>query len=216
MKYLFYFVLTFAFLGCSFKTPANQWQYSSVNAFDAYKKDFLSANDSAAKNDLSRAVKHAKVSADLSMLSRIYLGECALNISVGKEDKCEKFKDIQELEKDESLNAYYSFISKELKKEQIYLLPKIYQDFARHVEVQEYKKANKDILKMDKVTSKLLSAALIKENLSDELRDKILEVASYNGYKKAVIFWLNEIKNNTLDEKKKVEIDKKIDILNYI
>lgn len=213
-KIVIYFSLSLLFVGCSFKTPPNQWQYNSTNAFEAYKKDFLSSNDSLAKSDLSRAVKHAKMSSNLRTLSRIYIGECALNISVGQEDECKKFKDIKDLVNDEFLNAYYGLVTFQLKKEQIPLLPKIYQDFVWHVENLEYKEANEDILKMDEATSQLLAASLIKENLSNELRNKMVEVASFHGYKKAVIFWLNELKNNTNDKNKKAEISKKISILN--
>ncbi|OIP55074.1 MAG: hypothetical protein AUK54_04715 [Helicobacteraceae bacterium CG2_30_36_10] len=213
-KIIICFSLSLLFIGCSFKTPPNQWHYNSANAFEAYKKDFLSSNDSLAKNDYSRAVKHAKVSSDLRTLARIYLGECSLNISVGQEDECKKFKDIQDVVNDPFLNAYYSFITFQLKKEQIPLLPQVYQDFVWHVENLEYKEANEDILKMDEVTSQLLAASLLKENIHNELRDKMIELASFHGYKKAVIFWLGEVKNNTLDNKKREEISKKISILN--
>ncbi len=215
MKKIFiYFSLSLFFVGCSFKTPPNQWQYNSTNAFEAYKQDFLSSNDAAAKNDFNRATKHAKVSSDLRTLSRIYLGECALHISVGQEDECKKFKDIKDVVNDPFLNAYYSFITYQLKKEQIPLLPQIYQDFVGHVENLEYEEANEAILKMDEVTSQLLAASLLKENLNNETRNKMIEVSSFHGYKKALIFWLNETKNSTLDENKKAEISKKISILN--
>lgn len=213
-KIVIYSIILLLLGGCSFKTPPNQWQYNSTNAFEAYKHNFLSSNDSAAKNDLARAIKHAKVSSDLRTLSRIYLGECALHISVGEEDECKKFRDIQELVNDEFLNAYYSFITYQLKKEHIPLLPQIYQDFVWHVENLEYKEANNDILKMDEATSQLLAASLLKENLNNKLREKMIEVASFHGYKKAVLFWLNEVKNNSVDKNKQAEISKKISILN--
>jgi hypothetical protein len=196
------------------KTPPNQWQYNSTNAFDSYKNNYLSSNDSAAKEDFKRAVKHAKVSSELTTLSRIYLGECALHISVGEEDECIKFQEIQNVVNDAFLDAYYGFITYQLTKEQIPLLPQIYQDYIWHVENLEYKEANEDILKMDEATSQLLSAALLKENLTNELREKMVEVASFHGYKKAVLFWLHELKNNTIDKNKQAQLSKKISILN--
>ncbi|MFT7005397.1 MAG: hypothetical protein ACJAWW_002772, partial [Sulfurimonas sp.] len=99
------------FSACSFKSPANQWQYQSSSAFDSYTKNFLSCNNSLAKNDLSRAIKHSKQSADLTMLCKIYLGKCALNISVGLNDSCKEYKNISELVNNKSLDAYYDFIT---------------------------------------------------------------------------------------------------------
>ena len=66
---------------------------------------------------------------------------------------------------------------------------------------------------MQIATSRLLAASLIKENITAHTRDEIIETASYYGYIKAVIFWLNEAKNATNDENEKKILSKKIDIL---
>ncbi len=213
MKIVSLFLLFF-FAGCSLKTPPNQWQYNSANAFESYKTNFLSGRDVSAKSDLARAISHAKSSAQLQTLGRIYLGECALAISVAEKSQCEKYKDIQELTHDASLDAYYNFLTHQLTQEQIVNLPKKYQDFALHKQNLQFKEANADILKMDEVSSKLLAAALIKEHLTPALRDAMLESASFYGYKKAVLFWLHEAKNNTQDTNKKSELEKKISLLN--
>ena len=213
IKIILYTFTLFLLSACSFKSPPNEWQYKSVNAYDSYQKNFLSSNNSLAKNDISRAIKHAKMSADLTQLARIYLSECALNISVGIEDKCENYVNIQELVNNDGLDAYYSFITLSLKKQQIKLLPKTYQNFILHLQTMEYDKANKDILSMDKITSQLLSASLLKENITKKTRDTIIERASFNGYKTVVLFWLKQKINSTSNENKKKRLIKKISIM---
>ncbi|WP_373004703.1 hypothetical protein [Sulfurimonas sp.] len=200
------------FSACSFKSPPNQWQYKSTTAFDSYTKNFLSANNALAANDLSRAVKHAKQSADLKMLARVYLGECALNISVGIDDGCKDYQNIADLVNDESLEAYYSFIR--LKSEySAENLNSQYRDFALHLRNKDFTKANSEILKIDKPTSKLLAASLIKDKLSNATRDEMIKVASFYGYKKSVLFWLNEAMINTTNEDERKNLSKKISIL---
>jgi hypothetical protein len=197
---------------CSFKSPPNQWQYKSTTAFDSYTKNFLSANDALAENDLSRAIKHAKQSADLKMLARVYLGKCALNISVAIDDNCKDYLDIADLVNDKSLDAYYSFIT--LKSE--YLVENLnsqYIDFALLVKNKSFTKANSEILKIDKPISKLLAASLIKDKLSNAIRDEMIKIASFYGYKKSVLFWLNEAKVNTTNEDNRKNLSKKIYIL---
>ncbi|MEA3330440.1 MAG: hypothetical protein U9Q29_01950 [Campylobacterota bacterium] len=214
MKKLTIYLLTaLLFSGCSFDTPPNEWQYKSVNAFDSYTKNFLSSNDNLAKNDLQRAVKHAKNSSDLTHLGSIYLGECALNISVGITDKCEKYQDIKDLINSQTLNAYYDFLTLNIKEKQISQLPKIYRDLVWHVKNEEFTKINNDIVKMDRPTSQLLSTSLLKDKVDNNTIERVIEVASFNGYKKAVIFWLNELKNRTNDKKKITKLNKKISIL---
>ena len=199
--------------GCSLKTPANEWQYKSSNAFSSYTKNFLMANDVLARNDLSRAIKHAKKSADLTQLAKIYLGECALNISVGIEDDCKKYINISSLVNNDSLNTYYNFINLSIKKEQVKDLPKNYQSYTYNLLKRDYKSANQDIMSISKTTSSFLCASLIKEDIELTTREKIISLASYNGYKRVILFWLNESLKNNQNQKNIKNIRKKISIL---
>ncbi len=198
---------------CSFTSPPNQWRYNSSTAFDSYTKNFLSSNDAMAKNDLYRAIKHAKKSANLKVLARIYLGECALNISVGIEDKCIDYKNISDVVNDKTLDAYYSFITLKLNESQLLHLSNPYKEFASYLNKKEFAKAESEILKTSKSTSKLLCASLMKEDLSSKTRQEMIKVASFHGYKKSVLFWLNEAKKKSTDENERQYLSKKISIL---
>ena len=213
MRKIAYFFIISLFLGCSFKSPPNKWQYNSVNAFDAYTKDFLSSNDKMAKNDLNRAIKHAKMSANLTTLAKIYLGKCALNISVGIDDKCNEYKSISELVDNVKLEAYYNLIRLNLDKLQPKALDKSYQNFALHLITKERLKAKQTLSYMKKPTSKLLAASLIKNNLDNKTRKEMLDSASFLGYKKSVLFWLNELKIHTKDTDELDKIIKKIEVI---
>ena len=200
---------------CSFKSPPNQWQYKSTSAFDSYTKNFLSSNDALAKNDLSRAIKHAKNSADLTMLARVYLGECALNISVGIKDRCEDYKSIKDLVNSEKLDAYYNFITLNLGEAQLLQLDSAYKDFASYLSKKDFINAENEISGISKPTSKLLAASLMRTSLSTKTRQEIIDVASFYGYKKSVLFWLNEAKENSTNKSERKSLAKKISILEY-
>jgi len=206
-------ILVFIFTGCSFKTPPNKAQFETTNAFASYTKNFLSDNDAIAKNDINRAISHAKKSANLDALARIYLGECALNISVDIQDSCKKYRDVKELVLDDSLQAYYSFITLQIKKAQIDKLPKMYRAFASHLYMKKFNKAYEEILKMDSEVSQLLSASLIKNQIDKNQIGKIIDIASFYGYKKSVLFWLSQLQNITKDKVSNKMILKKIKIL---
>ena len=190
-KYTVALLTTLILLGCSFKTQANEWQYKSADAFSSYVKNFMQGEDILAKNDLNRAIKHAKKSADLTTLARVYLGKCALNISVGIADKCNEYKKISNVVDDEVLANYYGIITKTLD-----LNPN-------------------DILDTNKASSILLNGALKKDKLSSEERTYMLDVASFNGYKKAVLFWLRESKKHSVQEAQKTFFQQKIEALMY-
>jgi len=210
---IIYLPVILLFLGCSFKSPPNEWQYKSINAFDAYTKDFLSSNDKMARNDLNRAIKHAKMSADLTTLAKVYLGKCALNISVGIDDRCSEYKSISELVDNTKLDAYYNLVSLNLDRLQPDKLDKNYQKFALYLVKKDMPQAKKALLDINKPTSKLLAAALIKDNLDNKTRKEMLDSASFLGYKKSVLFWLNELKVHTKDTNKLKKIRKKIEVI---
>ena len=208
-----FFLFFILFSGCSLKTPPNEWQYKSATAFNSYTQDFLADNETLAKNDLARAIKHAKKSADLTQLAKIYLGKCALNISVGINDNCKEYANISDLVNDNMLNAYYNFIHLSLKKEQIKYLPKNYHSFAKNLMKKDFKNANEAIFNMPKATSSFLCASLIKDNITPGSRQKILNLASYYGYKKLVLFWLRESIKRSANQDKIKKLRKKIFIL---
>ena len=212
IKFMTLFFILF-FSACSFNAPQNIWQRKSANAFSSYTKNFLANNNGMATNDLQRAIKHAKQSANLTQLARVYLGKCALNISVGREDNCQEYLDIADVVNSKKLQAYYSFITKSISDEEIGFLPNYYQEYSKNIKNKNFIEANKNILTMPRVTSTLLCGVLIKENLEQTSREKITQLASFYGYKKAVLFWLNEQKTFTKDIKKKAYLDKKIFIL---
>ena len=210
---LFSLGIIFLFSACSFKVAPNKWEYDSAIAYDSYTKNFLRQKDATAKNDLQRAIAHAKSGSDFKMLATIYLGECALMVSVGEETKCEKYLELKDIIKDPTLEAYYNFISNTLPKEQITLLPNIYQNYVWHIRYNEYTKAMNDIATMTKSTSKFLAAALMRDNLDNKTRARMIELASYHGYKKVSIFWLEESKRHTKNKKELELLNKKINIL---
>jgi len=210
---VFLIIVAMLMSACSLKTPPNNFQYKSVNAFSSYTSNFLSGDDLVAKNDISRAIKHAKRGADLNTLARIYLGECSLNISVAIDDKCSKYINIKNIINDNSLDAYYNLITQNLKHKDITYLPKKYKKFAFYVYKNQYNKAFKEIQSMQDISSQLVSSALIKESLDEKEILIIIDIASFYGYKKSVLFWLKTLQNISIDETTKENIAKKISIL---
>jgi len=188
-KYSLALFIAVMIFGCSFKTPPNEWKYKSADAFSSYVKNFMQGEDVLARNDLKRAVKHAKKSADLTPLARVYLGKCALNISVGIVDRCDEYKKISNVVEDEELFNYYGIVTKTSTQNP------------------------DDILDTNRATSILLNGALKKDELSSEERAKLLEVASFHGYKKAVFFWLEESKKHSEQEAQKEFFQQKIEAL---
>ncbi len=201
--------------GCSFQEPHDLWKYKSTNSFISYQKNFLAGNEHLAKNDLTRAIQHAQSSANLEQLASIYLAKCALDISVGIADKCEEYISLDGLVQSEKMDAYYKLLQLRLGNLNSEKLPKEYQKFALLLKEQKFEKAMQEALGIEKISSRLIAAALIKEHLSHAQKQSILENASEYGYKKSVLFWLQEMKKTASSKENKL-IQKRINILNSV
>ncbi len=199
--------------GCSLKEPANISQYKANNAFRQYQKSFLYDENLLAKSDLKRAIKYAKTDSNLDQLATIYLGECALNISVGLSSGCKEYKNIETLIDNQKLISYYHLINNKIKKDEIQLLPKVYRKFATYLIDNNVNKAFNEILNMEKISSMFISSAIIKDKLSKEDTKKLIKIASFNGYKKSLLFWMKQLKDKTKNYEEKKIIERKILIL---
>jgi len=107
MRQVSFGILVIVFLtACSIKTVPNQWEYKAKNATQLYIKNFLSDKEEIANQDYERAIEHAKSSADLEMLGKIYLTKCAMKKIVGQKSNCYEYQSIEKLITIKQLQSY--------------------------------------------------------------------------------------------------------------
>jgi hypothetical protein len=210
MKYSLLLSSALLFSACSTTTVKNRWQFQSVNAFESSKVYYLQNEQALAATDLKRAKKYAKQSADLTTLSNIELSQCALHVSVLEDDNCSAYTQLLPLAKDENSYAYYLFLQNQYTATDIPHLPKRYQTFALYKLEGKFNKAETELLAQDDILSKTIMAALIKDELSTQSIKLLIKELSFNGYKKAVVSWLQyystRLKDNQEIEKSKEKL----------
>lgn len=120
---------------------------------------------------------------------------------------------IKELSNNKELEAYYALITNSMTQDDIKELPKTYQEFALNLLNKEYEKANQNILTMERSTSTLLAGVLLEGNIQTKTIEYLLQTSSHNGYKRSVLFWLNESLKYNQNQNEITQIEKKISIL---
>lgn len=210
---IFVLFLIVIFQGCSFKPVVNQWEYNSTNAFNSYTKNFLSNNLALANSDLSSAIKYAKQGANLEQLAKIYLGSCALNKSVGIKDDCKEYNKVKTLISSKELEPYFLMLQNNLNKKDIEYLPKQYQSFMSY-KLSNNKLVFDSIKSIKQISSQFIAASLILDRLTKSQINFLIKKASFYGYKKLVLFWLENLYLREDDLQIKEKIAKKIEILN--
>ncbi len=198
---------------CSTSTPKNDWQIQSVNAYESHQKHFLQNDDSLSNIDLKRAIKYAKQSSDLTTLATIQLSECALHVSVLEEDSCKEYLSLEPLVKDAKLHSYFLFLQNNYDANDIKNLPSKYQTFATYKLQKNYVAAQKEILASKDIVSKMIMSSLMKDSLHGSTIKSIIDEASFYGYKKSVISWMEFYRTKTTDFKEKNIIEEKLKIL---
>jgi hypothetical protein len=172
------------------KAPPNQWEHKANSATQSYIKNYLSDKELLAQKDFNRAVEHAKSSAELSILGKIYLTKCAMERIVGQEVQCEKFTTMETVINNQELSSYKNFLQDKLQKTDIANLPNKYKTFANNYITKSYDKALKNVLETKDIVSMLLMATFIKEHLQKEDISKVIHLSSFYGYAHATKFWL--------------------------
>jgi len=213
MRFLLLLPLILLLFSCSSKTPPYEWRSHSASAFASYTQSFLRDDALGSKSNLTMAIQHAKSSAKLEQLASIYLGKCALDRAVGIKSNCREYQKIANFIHSPTLFSYYSLLKGRLTSSQINALPPQYQSFAHSYTNANYPQAFEAIMQIKKPTSQLIASSLIQKHLNNHQRDQILLIASKYGYKRAVIFWLEEQLNYTQNSAKKNQIKEKIKIL---
>ena len=202
----------FLFVGCSFKSnPKFKYRVNASNSFESYTDYYLKNQTRLASTELKRALQNAKEGYDLDTLSKIYLGECALHMAVLIDDKCDEYNSIKKLKPNVTNENYYRLIQGDIKGVSIKSLPDLYQNFAKYLKQNNYKEAFKAIKDMKSVSSKLISASIMRKHLTkDEIR-YIIKEASAMGYKKATRRWYLYLRSIS-SQKEKDKIDAKLKI----
>jgi len=213
MKKLFLIILIFI-TGCSMKSPPDRWKAKASNAFDSYQEYYLQGKDRLAAVELKRAIKEATCSADLEPLARIYLGECAIHAAALIDDECGNYIQVSNmLGTQQELKNYYLMLQKKMDAVDEAMLPRQYQAFVKYVQIKDFKTAFSCIKNMPETTSKLIAASLIKNQLDKNMLAYIINQASFSGYKKSVIAWLQFAKK-TATREERLLINKKLGLLN--
>jgi len=189
------------------------WQYKAHNSYQSFERYYLEYKIDLAAIELDRAREYASQSADLSTLAQIELSVCALKVALLEPYSCPRFDHLEALVNVPALSAYNDFLQNTLSENEIDDLPEQYRDFAQARLKGKKREMLKEIESIEPLTSKMITASLIQEQLPPALRQEILQEISFHGYTYAAISWLTFEIDHTDDENKKKQLQQKLKII---
>ena len=200
-------------VGCSSERPPNMWQYKAHNSYQSFERYYLEYKLDLAAIELDRAREYASQSADLSTLAQIELSVCALKVALLEPYTCPRFEHLERLVDAPALSAYNDFLQNTLSEKELDELPEHYRGFAQARLEDNRKQMLEEIANIEPLTSKMITASLIQEDLPPKLRQKILQEISFHGYTYAAIVWLTFEIDHTEDEHRKKKLQQKLKVI---
>jgi hypothetical protein len=199
-------------VGCGSSKPVPDWTDASFNQLDNYKKSYLSGKERIAEAYFNKAVDEIKSSGDLDILARAYLTKYAVQVAVLETFDDREYLRIDAVEPVLQNKNFYSFLKGAFDNVDEKLLPQQYAGFLRAFQSGKKDDVAHEISKMDNPLSKLIAVGLlVKKNNDDEIDLKLaIDIASQNGWKKALLAYLSKLQsfyktNNKPDKAAHVE-----------
>jgi len=190
-------VLIFLLVGCGSSKPVPDWTDASFNQLDNYKKSYLSGKERIAEAYFNKAVDEIKSSGDLEILARAYLTKYAVQVAVLEAFDDREYLRIDAVEPVLQNKNFYSFLKGSFDNVDEKQLPQQYAGFFRAFKSGKMDDVAHEITKMDTSLSKLIAIGLfVQKNKNDEIELKLaIDIASQNGWKKALLAYLNKLQS---------------------
>lgn len=200
-------------LGCTAKRPDDAWRYNTATAYKYAEQYFLEGKDSLAVSEFREAEKHAKQSADVIPLARLYLSICALNKAVLLDNGCASYLEVAPYADEPELYSYHALLTGTLENDQLRYLPERYRAFAGALLKQESASIRRLIGQMQPLSSKMIAASLAREHIDDAIMESIIQEASHFGYKRALIAWMTLLASTTADRERAEQLLNRLQIM---
>jgi hypothetical protein len=146
--------------------------------------------------------------------SIVELTACAMELSVLSSYECIEVSKLLELSPNAKQSAYYHLLNAQLSEEEIPLLPSQYRDFAASLLQSDTKKINIRISELEPLSSRLVAAALAKEQIDDTNIEELIQRLSFKGYKKPLLTWMVVQMQKEQNPQEKARLMAKIKVLN--
>jgi len=211
------FVILMLLAGCG-STPIPDWTNAAFNQLDNYKKTSLIGNVNAAELHFNKALEEIKKSGDLDILARVYLIKYAIQTSLLEKIDDREYLRIEALYPSPVNKTYHAFLKADFDHVEPNLLPEQYRVFFKVLRTGNPGDTIDEILKMEDPLSRLIATGLMIQysNPDERCLQAAVDTASQNGWKKALMIYLNKLHSfyeTKKDSAKALNTQKKLELI---
>jgi hypothetical protein len=211
------FLLLLLTLSCS--KPAPVWIAAGHKQLENFKTDFLTGESPlVTEAHFRKAVEEIKKGGDLDLLGRAWLTRMALQVACLEEIEGGEYAKIEAAMPVPANRAYHLFLTGNLAAVDAEQLNKEYRPILAALRNGDAAEATSTTGEIEAPLSRLIAAGLaVRQNLMTEaILLNAAEAASQNGWKKALMAWLNRLRafyEQAGDGQKAASIRQRIDLI---
>jgi hypothetical protein len=218
MKKILPLFLCFLLLaGCGSKRIPD-WTYTGYNQLEDFKKSYLAGDDKIAVLHFSKGLEEIKKSGDLDILAKAYLTKYAVQTAVLEAIDDDMYLKIAAAQSMPENGNFHNFLKGNVDQVESRFLPKQYRDL-----MEAFRKGNiadipAECTKIEDSLSRLIAIGIIIQyrEYGEELLQSAVDTASANGWKKALLVYLEKLADYYKVKKEPEKADsvrKRIDLM---
>lgn len=188
-------LLMILLMSCGGSQPIPEWKYASFNQMEDFKKSYLEGKAGIADFNFQRAVEEIKKSGDLNLLAKAYLNRYAVQVALLESFRDDDFLKIQTAEPDPVNAGFCAFLKGNFSQTDRNLLPPQYAQTVADILAARKDSLAADVQKIEDPLSRLVMTGLLVQYgyENEELLNGAVETASRQGWKKALLVYLNRL-----------------------
>lgn len=182
-------------VSCGGSQPVPDWTYASFNQMEDFKKAYLEGKAGIANLHFQRAVEEIKKSGDLNLLAKAYLNRYAVQAALLESFRDDDFLKIQAAEPNPVNAGFYAFLKGNFSQTDRDLLPPQYSRTVASVLASKKDSIAADVRQIEDPLSRLVMTGLLVQYgyENEELLYGAVETASRQGWKKALLVYLERL-----------------------
>jgi len=183
--------------GCGSR-PAPAWIETGHRHLETFKRDFLTGRaPSVAETPFRNAVEEIKKSGDIDLLGKAWLTRMALQVAILADIEAGDYPQIEAAQPAPANRNFYLFLQGNAADAEVSLLPEPYRPFWTAFRRGDFAKATAAIAAIEDPLSRLIAAGIaVRHHLeNDAILQTAVETASQNGWKTALLAWLERSKS---------------------
>jgi len=182
-------------MSCGGSQSVPDWTYASFNQMEDFKKAYLEGKAGVADLHFQRAVEEIKKSGDLNLLAKAYLTRYAVQVALLESFRDDDFLKIQAAESNPVNAGFHAFLKGNFSQTDRNLLPSQYAPTVADVLAARKDSLVADVQKIEDPLSRLVMTGLLVQYGYEnaELLNGAVEIASRQGWKKALLVYLDRL-----------------------